>query len=550
MIRRVHLTALLPPLAVLLCGCKGTGVEAGQTPQGQAAPPVAVQTTHLVRRDVPRLISLPGDIAPLQEATLFSKQAGYLDSIYVDKGDRVRAGQVLAVIRAPELAADVRQAEDAYRSAAQAAQANAASGRMSAEEERRARAAAEKARLDYAQGPAEVAAARAQALHAEGAVKRAQALKAQAEAALEESRAQVTQAEAGVQAAQADQKLAEVTADRYRGVYQKDSKLIARQQVDEAESRAEAARGKTQAARSEAEAARKRVVAAQAQVSAADRQIEEEQASAAATRQEVAVARAKMASLRKQVEMASRDVAVSGRQREVVAAQTEQARLQAEAQRSAAGRSTVLASYARLQAPFSGTVTRRFVDRGAFIQTAAGTQSAEPVVTVADLDTVRVYIHVPESEADRAVPGTPVTLTALSQPDSPIRASITRTSSSLDPKTRTLLAEVDLPNADHRLLPGGYVVAKVALENHPGVIAVPSPAVGVEKSGKSVFTVEGGKVKRVPVTTGFDDGKWTEITSGLHGNEEVIVTGRDAVSPGAAVTTSAWKPKQKVMGDR
>src|SRR5579871_574462 len=78
-----------------------TAVQA-QTP----TPPVAVQTTRPDRRSVSRLIALPGDLHPIEEATVYAKVPGYLEHIYVDKGDRVKAGQLLAEIQAPELQAD------------------------------------------------------------------------------------------------------------------------------------------------------------------------------------------------------------------------------------------------------------------------------------------------------------------------------------------------------------------------------------------------------------------------------------------------------------
>ena len=80
------------------------------------------------------------------------------------------------------------------------------------------------------------------------------------------------------------------------------------------------------------------------------------------------------------------------------------------------------------------------------------------------------------------------------------------------------------------------------METHPGVVSVPTPAVGVEKSGKFVYVVENGKARRVPVTTGFDDGSNTEIVGGLQGREEVVVTGRDSLSANARVTATEWHP--------
>jgi len=204
-----------------------------------------------------------------------------------------------------------------------------------------------------------------------------------------------------------------------------------------------------------------------------------------------------------------------------------------------------MADYARIRAPFAGVITRRFVDKGAFIQSASSSQNAEPIVTVSSVDTVRVYIRVPESESSFIHAGTRVKIMAVSAPDGPIKASVTRVSSALDLKTRTMIAEVDLPNPNRLLLSGAYVTAKLDLETHTGVVAVPSGGIGSEKSGKFVYAVVQGKAKRIPVTVGFNDGAFTEVREGLKGTEEVVIEGRDALTPGAPVKTSKWEPKKK-----
>ncbi len=514
--------------------------------RAQTAPkPVAVQTTRPERRDVARIITLPGDIVPIEEATLYAKVPGYLDKIYVDKGDEVRAGQLIASIRAPELETERQQALDAYQSSVQATRVSRATERRSAEEHRRAQAAAEKARADYAQAPATVEKARAQLLQAEGTLRRAQQLKSVAEATLTESRTQIDKAQADLEAAQSDQHLAEVTYARYQGIYQKDSKLVARQQVDEEETKAKAAQSKSTAARVQLEAARAHAHSAEAQVGAAEQQIAEAQAGVLAAKDAVTVAQAQQSSAAKQVEMATRDIEVSRRQQAVVGAQTEQAQFQAGAQRSAATRLAEIAAYTRIVAPFRGTITKRMVDPGAFIQTASTSQNAAAIVTIANVDALRIYIRVPESEADLVRPGTVISISTAAHPDDAMRAFVTRTSAALDPRSRTLLAEVDVSNRDRRLLPGTYAIGKVELEHHRNVISVPSQAVGSEKSGKFVFVVDGGKAKRVAVITGFDNGTFAEIAGGLTGREAVVVTGRDALTPGAPVSVTRWAPKKR-----
>jgi len=187
-------------------------------------------------------------------------------------------------------------------------------------------------------------------------------------------------------------------------------------------------------------------------------------------------------------------------------------------------------------------ITKRFVDRGAFIQTASASQNAAPIATVANLDEVRLYLNVPETQAQYVRIGAPVSITTTAAPDTAIKGRVTRTAASLDAKSRTMLAEVDLPNPDGKILAGTYATGRVVMETHRGVVSIPSDAVGVEKTGKFVFVVQNGKAKRVPVVTGFNDGAYTEITDGLHGGEEVVVTGRDAVTPNAPLNTTQWSP--------
>jgi RND family efflux transporter MFP subunit len=532
----------------VLLRANGHGEAVEPSSQAQApVPSTPVQATAPQSRSVSRLISLPGDVRPWEETTLYAKVPGYLGSISVDKGDRVKAGQVLATIQAPELQADRDQAQQTYQSALAAAQGSRATDERTTAEQQRARAVADKARADYAQTTVAIARAKAQVTAAKGAAQQAAEQKNQAVAALAESEAQVDKARADLEGARSDQKLADVTYERYQGIYDKNSQLLAKQDLDVAESRAKAARSRTQAAQSTVDVALRHVQAEQAQVKAAGSQIDQAQAQVEAALDQVGMMVAQQTAGQKQVEVAVQDVAISAKQQGVTQAKAQETRFQAGAGRSALGKTASVAEYARIHAPFSGLVTRRFVDRGAFIQTASTSQNAAPIVTIANLDAVRVYVNIPETEAGFIRVGTPLKISLTADPSTLLAARIARTTGSLDPKTRTLQVEADLPNHGGTILPGSYATAKVVLETHSNVLSVPSPAVGTEKAGKFVFVVEGGKAKRVGVTTGFNDGAYTEIQTGLHGGEQVVVTGRDALTPGAPVTVSAWTPPVKAV---
>ncbi len=193
--------------------------------------------------------------------------------------------------------------------------------------------------------------------------------------------------------------------------------------------------------------------------------------------------------------------------------------------------------YTVITAPFGGAVTARFVDPGALIQ--ATTSSNQPVVTVQDLDTIRVYVSVPEVDVPMIRKGTPASLTNAAYPGKAFKALVTRYAEALDPATRTMKTEIDVRNPDHLLRPGMYADVSLALEKTPDAVVVPDTALLIEGSNKFVYVVRQGKAHRVAVETGLDDGVEAEIRSGLNGGEQVVVAGKENLTDGKAVEASA-----------
>ncbi|MGC8518397.1 MAG: efflux RND transporter periplasmic adaptor subunit [Steroidobacteraceae bacterium] len=132
----------------------------------------------------------------------------------------------------------------------------------------------------------------------------------------------------------------------------------------------------------------------------------------------------------------------------------------------------VLLRYARITAPFSGTITARYVDPGAFVSVpAAGNPQGAAIVTLMSLSRVRVQIPVPENMASRVRPGTPALITSPSQPQWHLRARITRISYALSSRSQTMLAEIDMDNPGRKLLPGMYVAVTLTPQPAPAVMA-------------------------------------------------------------------------------
>jgi RND family efflux transporter MFP subunit len=162
-----------------------------------------------------------------------------------------------------------------------------------------------------------------------------------------------------------------------------------------------------------------------------------------------------------------------------------------------------------------------------------------------------VYANVSQDDSPWVTPGkTKATVTVPERPDRSFSGTITRSALALDPSTRSLLVEMDLPNPDSLLRPGTFAEMAIALREIPNALVVPPQAVNSGGKGNSLFIVEQGKAKAVPVHTGITDGKWIEITSGLKGDEEVVVVGKRQLLEGSLVRVSPFdlpeaKPSQQ-----
>ena len=216
-----------------------------------------------------------------------------------------------------------------------------------------------------------------------------------------------------------------------------------------------------------------------------------------------------------------------------------------------------LRDYTKVRAPYDGIVTARFADPGALIQIATSSATnAIPLFTIMNLNTVRIYANVPQDDSPWIVPGkTNVTVKVNELPDRVYQGTITRSTLALDPSTRSLLVEIDLPNPDHVLRPGTFVELTIGLREIPNALVLPMQAVNSGPKGKSLFIVEQGKAKSVPVQTGITDGKWIEITQGLQGDEEVVVVGKRQLLDESPVQMSPFqlpeaKPAQQKFDRR
>jgi RND family efflux transporter MFP subunit len=180
-----------------------------------------------------------------------------------------------------------------------------------------------------------------------------------------------------------------------------------------------------------------------------------------------------------------------------------------------------LLQYTQIKAPFDGIVTRRTINTGDFVQ-PPGAGKGDPLYVVDRIKPVRVFVDVAELDAVWVSEGDTVLLRAQALPGQLFKGTLTRTSRSMDRQNRNLRTEIDLPNADGKLLPGMYMTATVIVE-HKNVWALPAAAIVTEGDQNFCYRMENGKPVRA------------SIQVGLRGKDAVEILGIDS-EPGQAVT--------------
>jgi RND family efflux transporter MFP subunit len=195
-----------------------------------------------------------------------------------------------------------------------------------------------------------------------------------------------------------------------------------------------------------------------------------------------------------------------------------------------------LKSYEELRAPFSGTVTARYSDPGALIQNAATSQtSALPVVEVSETSRLRIYVYVDQAHAPFVRNGDEVTILDQANPNLKVVAAVTRTSGEIDPKTRTLLVEIDVDNPHNRILAGSFVQAELKVQT-PRYVEVPSDALIVRGTGTFVAVVTpDNTIKFTQVAVAEQTGETARLFSGLDEGERVARSIGERVPEGGKV---------------
>lgn len=213
--------------------------------------------------------------------------------------------------------------------------------------------------------------------------------------------------------------------------------------------------------------------------------------------------------------------------------------------------------YTKIIAPFDGVITGRFADPGALIRAGGGDigvdetsglispgategagghrEGGGPILTLAEIDKLRIYIYVPEASYPFIHIGTPASLTFEEFPGRIFKGTVARYASSLDLATRTMLTEVDIDNPQRLVYPRSYAHVTIELVRHPDALSIPASAIQGAGDSAHVMVVKEGRLADVPVKTGINNGAYVEITSGLSAGSLVVATYSNNLNPGQQV---------------
>ena len=462
-------------------------VGIARRPKRQAAvvqPPVPVEVAFAATGEVVEQLSVTGNLEAQNKAEVTPQVPGRIARIYVDEGDRVRAGQVLVQLETTDYRASVTQAQAGVHAAA--------------------------TRLAQAQSGATL-----QETQSSTAVQQAQAALSAARDRLAivrqgARRQEVAMAHSQVAQAKASHDNALANLNRMKSLLT--AGAVAQQQVDAAQTGYEVAKAQYEAAQQ------------QASLVAEGARPEEVQTAEAGVRQAEEALR-----------LAQASVSINDVRRQDVAA----ARAGLEQARALLVQARDNLSRTSITSPLDGYVIDRFVDVGETVGPGAGK------ITLAQISSVYFEALVSENAVARVHPGQPVQVRADALPGRLFRGAVARVVPAARLGTRNFRVKVRLDNPGAVLRPGMFARGEIKVAQRSGVTLVPKDALLSEAGSNRLCLVENGQVRFVPVQVGYSDEQQAEIVSGVHPGDTLVLAGKTRVNEGDRIkvgSTLDWQP--------
>lgn len=222
--------------------------------------------------------------------------------------------------------------------------------------------------------------------------------------------------------------------------------------------------------------------------------------------------------------------------RELTASDAAQAAAAAQAAKAAKD----LGAYLEIRAPFDGVVTARNTHPGALAGPTPG--AGPPLLQLVTPHRLRLVVATPEDDVLSAKVGQDLAFTVPADPGQVYHAPIARIAQAVDPKTRTMMVEADVRNADGALAPGAFATVQWPVQRAKPTLRVPSSAVANDQERQFVIKVSGGAAHWVDVKTGMTVDGAVEVFGALQPGDLVVKRGTDAIKDGTKIRANPIKP--------
>lgn len=190
-------------------------------------------------------------------------------------------------------------------------------------------------------------------------------------------------------------------------------------------------------------------------------------------------------------------------------------------------------AYQSVVAPFDGVITQRNIDIGSLVQ--ADAVNSTFMFTILQSNVIRTQVYVPQDAATGVVPGIDAVIHVPEMPDHPFPGKVTRIADALQPGTRTLLVEIDIPNPDGLLSPGIYATAELHIPRRTASVTVPAGAIIFNRNGVQVAVVENGVARLRKISISRDRGTAVDVVEGVKAGDRVILNPAVELSDGDRV---------------
>jgi RND family efflux transporter MFP subunit len=197
-------------------------------------------------------------------------------------------------------------------------------------------------------------------------------------------------------------------------------------------------------------------------------------------------------------------------------------------------------AYQRVVAPFDGVITQRNIDNGSLVQSGSTF-----MFTLMHPDIIRTQVYIPQDEAFGVAPGVDAMVHVPEIPDRSFPGKVTRIATALQPGSRTLLTEIDVPNPDGALNPGIYCTVELFIPRKTPSMIIPADAVVFEEDGLHVAVVENGTAHLQKITIARDFGKEVEVHDGVKPGDQVILNPMVNLAEGSKVAVRKTTKTQK-----